>query len=134
MASRRRKPAAGPSLFGEDPSSPAASPAPLSRLPQDRQQAISRGDARRAEGKSLPLGCLPSPQERVRHNAMPGRREDGKLWFEGPGKAKHSGEGPVHSHYDRPYRSTSGKPVTRDVRRGDRWLPWHFDPEFNPNG
>ncbi len=100
---RRRKPAAGPSLFdaarpdldmipapplAEEPlpaPQPSPDPDPVVpdiRIPLDRRQAIARGDALRAVGKSLPLCHLPPPQERVRLPAMPGRREDGVLWFE----------------------------------------------------
>lgn len=125
---RRRKPAMGPLLFAE--AIPDLVPPPESRLPQDRQQALSRGEAKRAEGKALPLCCLPPPQERAQPPPPPGRREDGKLWFDGPSKVKHSAEVPDRPHHDRAFRSLDGRSVIRDVRRGDRWLSWHFDSEF----
>jgi hypothetical protein len=47
-----------------------------------RAEAAARGDAMRAEGRALPLCWLPEPQPRAILGALPGRREDGQLWFE----------------------------------------------------
>jgi hypothetical protein len=40
------------------------------------------GDELRAAGLAVELCWLPPPQERVELGPMPGRREDGKFWFE----------------------------------------------------
>ena len=79
-------------------------------------------------------GCEDSPlwlpEEQEPHFPMPGpgMREDGKLWFEGAGKAKAS---PADDHVDHKAQVRARPPLdalrSRDVRRGDKWLPWHFE-------
>ncbi len=65
---------------------------------------------------------LPDPQPRAILGPMPGKREDGILWFEGPRKTR------PQADEVQPYHRISlppGSPKPRDFRRGDKWLPWH---------
>ena len=62
---------------------PEASPPGTPReIPIERRIALERGDALRAAGLALPLCWLPEPQEKWVQPPMPGKRDDGKLWFE----------------------------------------------------
>jgi hypothetical protein len=54
----------------------------LRPVPPQRLAAAARGDDLRARGLAAPLCWLPEVQEPVVLGPMPGRREDGKLWFE----------------------------------------------------
>jgi hypothetical protein len=46
------------------------------------QFIVEIGDDRRAKGESLELCELPVPQDRAMLRPLPGKRDDGKLWFE----------------------------------------------------
>jgi hypothetical protein len=52
------------------------------RVQAGRQAVAARGDQLRACGRALPLCWLPEPQERAELGPMPGKQDNGKLWFE----------------------------------------------------
>ncbi len=54
----------------------------VTKLSPERLANIAKGDRLRSEGKALPLCWLPPVQERAVWPDGPGKREDGKLWFE----------------------------------------------------
>lgn len=75
---------------------------------------------------------LPRQQERFVHPDPPGKRDDGKLWFDGPGKSKTVSEQAERKEAERIYVKKYYDPdrlKPRDFRKGDRWLPWHFGGE-----
>jgi hypothetical protein len=47
-----------------------------------RRQEATRRDPSRSQGEARPLCWLPEPQLRHVWSPLPGKREDGKLWFE----------------------------------------------------
>jgi hypothetical protein len=49
---------------------------------EGRVEAAARGDELRRQGRAVPLCWLPPPQDRVALQPLPGKRADGKLWFE----------------------------------------------------
>lgn len=70
---------------------------------------------------------LPPEQPRFVHPEPPGKRPDGKLWFDGPLKRKSDA---VDEHsVKRALTSYGDELKPRDYRQGDRWLPWHFLPD-----
>jgi hypothetical protein len=82
----------------------------------------------RTKGKPIALDrrellWLPEPQERVVLGPMPGRREDGQFWFDGPRKTRKVAED--RETFYRGITLGPDDPKPRDVRRGDKWLPWH---------
>ena len=50
--------------------------------PRDYAAETARGDALRAAGQAQPLCWLPQPQLKQILGDLPGKREDGRLWFE----------------------------------------------------
>ena len=75
---------------------------------------------------------LPEPQPRFVHPPGPGKRADGKLWFDGPSRAALTADKAELAQVatdemaEKKIKFTGEKVRPRDVRRGDRWLPWHF--------
>ena len=81
------------------------------------------------QAPSSPLQ-LPEPQPRYVQPEPPGKREDGKLWFEGALKRSTISED--HLVAKRGLTSYGDELKPRDFRKGDRWLSWHFDAQGNP--
>jgi hypothetical protein len=50
--------------------------------PLSRAAVAANGDDLRAAGKAMEVCWIPAPQERVELPPPPGKREDGRLWFE----------------------------------------------------
>lgn len=77
---------------------------------------------------------LPEAQEPHFPLAGPGKPENGRLWFDGGEKVRAASEGEEKDLAEKVYYKKR-KPTDhlrlrpRDVRRGDRWLPWHKEPE-----
>lgn len=73
----------------------------------------------------------PEPQERWVQPPLPGKRDDGTLWFEGSPKIK-----PVSIETpktDQRWKSLPDmSPGPRDYRKGDRWLDFHFNEDGTP--
>jgi hypothetical protein len=73
---------------------------------------------------------LPPPQPRFVHPPGPGKRTDGKLWFEGPSRRGIAGDKVDMMKYSTErIRLDENDLKPRDFRKGDRWLPWHFGSE-----
>ena len=73
---------------------------------------------------------LPEPQERFVHPEPPGKRTDGKLWFEGPTRRSIAGDKVTLAQMSTKRLALDGTELKmRDFRKGDRWLPWHFKDE-----
>jgi hypothetical protein len=51
-------------------------------LPPHRLADLVQGESLRARGLALPLCWLPPPEPLAELGPLPGRRADGKLWFE----------------------------------------------------
>ncbi len=69
---------------------------------------------------------LPKPQKRFKHPAGPGKRADGKLWFEGDTRRAIAPDKVDMMKYSVARLKLDGTELPmRDFRRGDRWLPWH---------
>ena len=105
----------------------------LNHAPRDYKAETERGDALRAAGLALPLCWLPEPQERWVQPPLPGKRDDGKLWFEGEPRheIRENPENHRRQLIDPEERHLLPRP--RDVRRGDKWLPWHFGQDSPEN-
>jgi hypothetical protein len=74
--------------------------------------------------------ALPSPQKRFIHPEGPGKRTDGKLWFEGPSRRNIAGDKVDMMKYSTERLKLGPDDLKpRDYRKGDRWLPWHFGRE-----
>ena len=70
---------------------------------------------------------LPEPQERAILPPLPGKREDGQPWC-GTATRRDIAEEKVNMmRYSTERIEITGEHLKqRDVRRGDKWLPWHF--------
>ena len=82
----------------------------------------------------------PDPQPRFAHPPAPGKREDGKPWYDGPTKSAHKAEKAELAQIatdemaQEKIKFTGEKIKPRDFRRGDCWLTWHFKPQTeNPD-
>ncbi len=70
---------------------------------------------------------LPELQAKFVHPPGPGKREDGKLWFDGETRRAIAGDKVNLAKYSMQRLKLDGTELTmRDYRKGDRWLPWHF--------
>lgn len=71
---------------------------------------------------------LPEPQKRVIPPPGPGKREDGQPWY-GSATRRDIAEDKVNMmrYSTERLAITEDHPKQRDVRRGDKWLPWHFE-------
>ena len=84
------------------------------------------------QAPSSPLR-LPEPQERYVQPDPPGKRPDGKLWFDGPTRRSIAGDKVNLAQMStRRLRLDGTELPMRDFRKGDRWLSFHFDAEGNP--
>lgn len=106
----------------------------MTMLPGDWDSDEPVGDVTPLYGMSgVELSTLWLPETQYPHFPMdgPGKREDGKLWFEGPSKLHKAPSAESEEHVDHK-AAVRARPHAdclrpRDYRRGDRWLPWHHE-------
>jgi hypothetical protein len=104
--------------------------------PRDYKAEAAHGDALRAAGLAVPLCWLPEPQERWQPPPLRGRREGDRLWFEGDTRKRKAQDTEEAERLGRrvalrlPPNPDAKFP--RDVRRGDKCLPWHFEDSTDP--
>lgn len=82
--------------------------------------------AQYARAKRGAVLVLPEPQAKFVHPAGPGKRPDGLLWFEGPSRRNVAVDKVNLARMSTERLKLDGTELPmRDVRRGDKWLPWH---------
>lgn len=73
---------------------------------------------------------LPPTQAKFIHPLAPGKRSDGKLWFDGETRRAIAGDKANLAKYSMQRLKLDGTELPmRDFRKGDKWLPWHFKKE-----
>jgi hypothetical protein len=70
---------------------------------------------------------LPEPQPKFIHPPGPGKRPDGRLWFDGETRKAIATDKVELARMAKERLPLDGSELPmRDFRQGDRWLPWHF--------
>jgi hypothetical protein len=84
------------------------------------------GRVRHSKGISGVILWLPDPQPRAVLPPLPGKRTDGALWFEGSTRrAIAEDKVDMHRYASQRLCVPEDRLKQRDVRQGDKWLPWH---------